>query len=177
MVFWMSEYDRIRLIFLSQSGHIDGQLHETRAHAAWNQLVTILRQPQVNETEFVNSLSGIADVLTSAAQGQEQSVLLKAFTSDLTEFSKLVRKNSIAAEQRNMLLRSLTEQEQHEHDLRLFQGEGMWYSLEYYLKFYRHLTTATTDEEKRALIEQKEIPMEYGNLPGLWYDFFVYEEL
>jgi hypothetical protein len=125
----------------------------------------------------VQALQKIADILNTVPALETQPPELLAFTHDTWQFAALARKTAVFLEKRNALKKTLPLDQQQAYDLRLFRGEGMWYCLEYYLEFYKRLTEATTQEEKRALIEQQEIKLGFMKLPVLWYDFFQYEEL
>lgn len=177
LAMWMPEYERIRSIFVLQAGAISAELHNTQTHQLWEQFLQQMQLPTPQESQVAQALQQIVDILNATPAHETQPPTLLTFTHDTWQFATLARKTAVFAEKRDALKKTLTVDQQQANDLRLFQGEGMWYCLEYYLEFYKRLKEATAFEEKRMLIEPKEVTLGVMKLPGLWQDFFDYEEL
>jgi len=84
-------------------------------------------------------------------------------------------------EQKYTNLRALSKKlslaEQQTADLKLFQGVGSSYCLEYYLAIYKKLLEAKNEQEKLAIIESANINLGSGEVPGLRADILSQEML
>lgn len=177
VAFWLPEYYRIRDGVLAAADAISQQLHSTHIAEEWKNSVDVFRGEPVSEFAVAKACRALIDLLQSSPAAASVESLLESCNRDTALFFRLSQKTVIFEDKRATLKKSLSSNEQHAYDVRLFSGEGMNYCLEYYLEIYKRLTDAQTAEQQQALVEPKEIALGFGKVPGLRQDFLQYEVL
>lgn len=168
--FWLPEYKRIKQNVLPLTQEILSQLHETETKKTWQKFTKIL-QEEPEEKALAENLMNIAFFLETERPKEERTLLENKFIEKAKKFLKLVRAIEIFKLKRAKLKKKLSPQQQKEHDQKIFRHEGMMYCLEYYLQIYKMLKDTKEPEQKKKIIEQEEVNIGSGPVPGLWNDF------
>lgn len=169
-VLWLEEYKKIRDEILSELKDLTGELDEgTRVKSNASKLVSLLEQDDPNDLELAKSLLYVADLFNDA--GEEEKTMAAEFIEATKKFQSIAQDYEFAALSRDKLKNKFTPEEQQRYDLRLFRNEGEMYCLEFYLALYKKIIDAKTEMEKRKYIENHEVALEFGRVPGIWIDF------
>lgn len=139
-------------------------------------LIELLKDDKPNEFALAGVLVRISGVFLKNTPSDKKEIIQKYFSTS-RGFYKRAQTAEFHKRERENLKRSLNEEKQREYNLRLFNGEGMLYVMEFYLALYKELVMAKTEEESRKLIENKEIDLGFGGVPGLKEDFVNDEAL
>jgi len=139
-------------------------------------LIELLKEDQPNEFALAGVLVRISGVFLKNTPSDKKDIIQKYFSTS-RDFYKRAQTAEFHKRERDKLLQTLNPEKQKEYSLRLFNGEGMLYVLEFYLALYKELVMSKTEEESRKLIENKEIDLGFGGVPGLKEDFLNDEAL
>ncbi len=143
---------------------------DTGTHKDIMNLIIVLNQDSIDDADLAKNMAFIPHLFPKE-EYPELADLIETFKNKLTQFQKTASLTSAFTKERAKLKESLTPEEQKAHDVELYQTTGMFYCLEYYLELYKRMTEATTDEEKKNIIESEEIDAGIAKLPGFWIDF------
>lgn len=176
VLFWLDEYQH-------QSNQLVKPLHSvlqnvergSSAYTTISDLLDVLQQSIPNESQLVHSLHSIAVLYTS--QNDINAELIAHYQASCQQFGKRVHTEEQFTKLRTKLKADLSNEEQHQYDMRLFLNEGMEYCLEFHLLFYRHLQSLHSELEQKKFICQPAVDIGSGNLPGLRADFLDDEVL
>lgn len=138
-------------------------------------LLVILQQREPNEYALAKALLFISNIFSGEDTGHQE--LIVSYHTAVKAFYGRAQSSEFHARERSRLTSSLSAEEQTAYDQRLFNQEGEMYVLEFYLTLYKAIKDAPTGEEKRALIEHREVTLEFGRVPGLWADMAADEAL
>lgn len=139
------------------------------------ELMGLLGQAKPNEQILAEHLVAVADLFTTTNSAKD--VVIINYTKACRAFIQRVRLMQRYAHKRAMLIERLSLVEQQHHDIKLFELEGMMYTLEYYLALYKNIVALPTATERYQYIVQPEVNLDFGNVPGLQSDFENYEVL
>ncbi|NQV13333.1 MAG: hypothetical protein HQ530_03460 [Parcubacteria group bacterium] len=168
---WLDDYDKLSQSPISSLKKTSTKLHKnTRIAENTRQLISLLESSKPDEFLLAKYLVYISELLGKDVPAEHRE-LISDYIRDAKEFYRRAQMSGFHRQSRENLKKSLAPDEQAEHDLRLFQQEGMMYCLEYYLTIYKAIQDVTTEDEKRWYIESQEIDLGFGNVPGLWIDF------
>ncbi|EKD45482.1 MAG: hypothetical protein ACD_69C00271G0003 [uncultured bacterium] len=137
--------------------------------------IKVLGQSEPNEQVLAEQLFAIATLFTTKADSED--IIIKNYQETCLAFLDRVKLIQRYAQKRVALHEQLAHPEQQLHDLKLFELEGMMYTLEYYLAQYKKIYTLSTTTERYKYIVQSEVDLGFGNVPGLQNDFKKYEVL
>lgn len=170
-VLWLEEYQKLSKEILPKLKSLTKEFKdETEVRLNVEKLINLLEQEDPSDLELAKSLLYVADLFNlEEAGGQKQ--LIVGFVEATKKFQGVAQAYEFAKQVRDKLKVRLSLQAQQKYDLRLFENEGMIYCLEFYLALYKKIIDAKTEEEKRKYIEDQEVLMEFGKVPGLWIDF------
>ena len=171
LVLWLDEFwvlaDNLLPNLEVLANEID---QETDVVANLQKLIAVLKEDSPKEIELSRCLSHIADVLDKKAGGRSNETVSNYLRS-VMQFTNLAQMGEFAGQTRNNLKNKLSIQDQKDYDLKLFKHEGMLYCLEYYLALYKAIVDTPDEKNKRKYIENIEINLGFGKVPGLWIDF------
>lgn len=131
-------------------------------------LTALLEEPEPNEYELAAALLSLFQIFSDEDAVHQQ--LIQSYYVAVKAFHRRAQSAEFHARARAGLVGKLSDKERADYDNRLFTQEGMMYVLEFYLTLYKAIKDASTQEEKRALIEHREVALEFGRVPGLWAD-------
>lgn len=170
-VLWLLEYQRLSKEIQSELKDLSKEFEEgTEVRLNVEKLINLLEQGDPNDLELAKSLFYVADLFNLEEAG-EQKQLVARFVEATKKFQGIAQAYEFAKQRRDKLKAKFSLTEQQQYDLRLFKNEGEMYCLEFYLALYKKIIDAKTEVEKRKYIENQEILMEFGKVPGLWIDF------
>jgi len=170
-VLWLPEYQKLSEEILPELKDLFKDLEEgTEVRANVEGLITLLEQVDPSDLDLAKSLLYVSDLFNLDEVGDQQQ-LVAIFVEATKKFQTIAQAYEFAKQRRVKLKARFSPQEQEQHDLRLFKNEGEMYCLEFYLALYNKIINAKTEIEKRNYIENKEVLMEFGKVPGLWIDF------
>jgi hypothetical protein len=169
--FWADDLNRAKPKLVSSLSKIaENTEKDTTTHKDIMNLVTVLNQDSIDDADLAKNLTFIPHLFPKEDY-PELADLIENFKNKLTQFQNTASLTSALTKERAKLKENLTPEEQKNHDVELYQTTGMFYCLEYYLELYKRMTEATTDEEKKIIIESEEIDAGIAKLSGLWIDF------
>lgn len=170
MKYWQEDFKKIKEKILPELKEIvEGLEGESEIKDGMGKLIQLLSQTSPNEFELAKGLSKVAGLFSDNRGESVQAA--EEFVSNMKLFYKNAQVAELLTQKRLDLCKKMTPEEKRQHDLKLFEVEGMMYCLEYYLMFYKLIQRASTEAEKRKVIESYEVESETGKLPGLWFDF------
>lgn len=168
---WAEEFKKIKAKILPQLAEIEKDLSEgTEVKDNIAALIELLKEMSANELKIAQGLSYVAEVLKEDSPLQNKE-MINDYIQSVMKFISQAQTGEFSREARRKVLALLSPAQQKEHDLKLFKHEGMIYCLEYYLALYKAIQDAPTEAKKRQYIENDEINLGFGNVPGLWIDF------
>lgn len=135
-----------------------------------NILIGLLKENEPNELELAQAFSHIADLFHENIPIEYQD-LINDYICSVMKFISLAQASEFSNQARHKLLNTLSKDDQQKYDKKLFAHEGMLYCLEYYLAIYKAIQESSTETEARKYLENVEINLGFGNIPGLWIDF------
>ncbi|MFH1947362.1 MAG: hypothetical protein ABIJ23_04380 [Candidatus Magasanikbacteria bacterium] len=168
---WIDENRELIDGIISDLEEIEKELSENTAVLKnVKKLIKLLGDDSPNELELAKALLYVAELFGSDFSTEDAS-LVQEYIKEVNKFYKKAQLSEFHRQSRQNLKKTLSIEEQKEHDLRLFNHEGMMYCLEYYLALYKAIDEATDERIKRKYIENMEVNLGFGDVPGLWNDF------
>lgn len=168
---WLDVLESMRHVIILELEEAIPQLDEgTEIRTNVKRLIALLKQDTPNELDLAKILSYIASLFRGETSGEHRE-LVNDYTQAVTKFYSNAQLSELHHQAREKLKSSLPGKAQREHDLFLFQHEGMTYCLEYYLEMYKRIKEAPNNNGKRKYIESTEVKLGFGNVSGLWIDF------
>ena len=133
-------------------------------------LKELLEENEPNELGLAQALSHVADLFREDTPTEYREII-NDYIRAVMKFINLAQDSEFSRQARQKLLNTLSEEQQKEYDFKLFAHEGMIYCLEYYLAIYKAIQDAPTEKEARKYLENTEVNLGFGSVPGLWIDF------
>ena len=171
LIFWTDQYNRIRKNLLLEPELTLDNLNSTNVKNNFQKLIHILQEKNPNELALATSLDRLSPILSLDDTSENTQRLVNSYIQKSAVFVNLAQKSENFGEARQKLSKQWSQQEKKEFDDRLFKNEGMQFCLEYYLIMYKKIIDATSLDEKKSYIENTEIDLGAGGVPGLWTDF------
>ena len=169
--FWLDHYQRAAPQIVSDLSAVASTLESDTAIAAQLQsCINLFKTSNPDEFELAKSLSSIATVFAQSSPDQGDGAVGK-FLGSVRLFYGRAQTAALFTNGREQLKATLPLDQQQAFDLRLFQNEGMTYCLAFHLALYKAIQDVPGEEQKRQLIDGKEINLGFGGLPGLKLDF------
>lgn len=165
------EFEKIKNLAILDLEKVLSRLDKgTEVFVNVQKLIMLLKQDRPNELELAKAFLYIADIFYEDVPSA-QKTLINTYIQDQSKFYNNAQLSTFFAQKREQLKKAMNKEEQKQHDLRLFQHEGMMYCLEYYLAMYKMISDSKTEKEKKKYFENKEIDLGFGDVPGLLSDF------
>ncbi|PIR03789.1 MAG: hypothetical protein COV59_03900 [Candidatus Magasanikbacteria bacterium CG11_big_fil_rev_8_21_14_0_20_39_34] len=171
LFFWLDQYNRIRKNVLLEPEMNTQRLHETNVKLNFQKLIKIFEEKNPNELDLAKALDSLSPIFSIDNTKKDILKLVNDYIQKSVTFVNLAQKTESFRLKRAQISIHWSQKEKTEFDDRLFKNEGMQFCLEYYLTIYKKIIDATSIEEKKSYIENTQVDLGAGGVPGLWTDF------
>lgn len=142
---------------------------KTQAYAATVGLVKLLREEKPNEYKLAANIGEVSKAFTRDNNKGEMEIV-ERLNSANNEFIRRARTAEAHRKKRQEIKATISAEENRAHDRKLFETTGLVYCLEYYLAIYKAIIDQPTEEKQKGFIEQTEVDLGAGSVPGVRKD-------
>ncbi len=143
---------------------------ETEVYGRLIKLKEELAQVEFDDYALAKIFMGIASVFLENTPLEKQGVV-NNFRRSLDRFYKRSQMFETFSKKRETVSRNLTDEQILNHDQNLSKTIGMMYVLEYLLIMHKAIEENQDDTGKMLYVTSREVRMDAGTFPGLWFDF------